>query len=771
VRRLRIACAVMLLGLIGFAVALKYSPSSAYAQSEAATTDSSAHLPSGLRTLPLQLSTAAESSSVQVFSATMQEAAAEHLSDVGVAQGHTNSPVIIATNISARSLAVEPRLSSATNSSSPENSAAMQSALLYLTNFVKGNKIYTLATAFNTSATSSALPAFVRLSSFAGQTLPGSLGDGGVASSADFDLKLDSLAMRSGLAVAPDGTVFVADSVNGTIRSIAGADSSEPGIVRSVVGRFGPRQNFELVQPLGLALDRAGNLYIADRGANAVLMLHSAASDSPGALEILGHVVSPTSIAVTLDGAKVFAASSDTGAIVAINTKTRSIASAGISASNGSVSSRQGMHSAKVVPAGLAVDGGGNLFVSFSGAGPGLDQILRLDAMTASVKSIARGLSSPGEITFDSNGNLFVADQGTRRLLAFRGEGVPANGVTLTPPANQVPFGPEPIAGTSPTQAFTLTNNSTGTISQIASGFQGANAADFTVLNTSCSGTLIANSSCVLNVAFVPQATGARSASLAVTFTSSGVQSTLTAVVTGTGDDYQITPAMNVGPIYLLTVTQGSAATFQLQIVPDDTFSGAVTLVCPSGNALPLATTCGISTGTTVTTPLVPMLTVNVSPNTPVPFNVTFQTTSAVTTKSAAVGPGFSGDGRRGELQLPPGLDNGSTRDDFLLGFAYSSLILTAVFALLSFRRGPELRAVMRRELETFRNKWIFSGRVRRLVSAVALLLLFATILDGCYHRSSKSTIVVTPKGTTSLTIQATAQNATRGFTVTLVVN
>ena len=546
--------------------------------------------------------------------------------------------------------------------------------------------------------------------------------------------------------------------------------STEPGIVRSVVGRFGPRQNFELVQPLGLALDRAGNLYIADRGANAVLMLHSAASDSPGVLEILGHVVSPTSVAVTLDGAKVFAASSDTGATVTINTKTRSIASSGVSASNVSISIQQRANSTKVVPAGLAVDGAGNLFVSFSGVGAGLDQILRLDAMTASVKSIARGLSSPGEIAFDSNGNLFVADQGTRRLLAFRGEGVPANGVTLTPPANQVPFGPEPIAGTSSTQAFTLTNNSTGTISQITSAFQGANAADFTVLNTSCSGTLLANTSCVLNVAFVPQATGARSASLAVTFTSAGVQSTLTAAVNGTGDDYQIMPAMNVGPIYLLTVIQGAAATFQLQIVPDDTFSGPVTLLCPSGSSLPLATTCGISAGTTVTTPLVPMLTVNVTPNTPVPFNVTFQTTSAVITKTAAVGPGFSANGPGDKLKSLAALKNSPTPAAKLRGLAFFTTILCAMFALLISRRDAMQAAAMRRALETFSNKLIFSGRVRQSVSMVALFVLFVAILGGCHH-SSTTGIVVTPKGTTNLTIQGTAQNATRGFTVTLVVN
>ena len=265
-RRLRIACAVTLLALIGFAVALKYSPSSAYAQSEAVTTDSSAPLASRLRPLPLQLSTTAGSSSVQVFSASTQEAAVERSADVGTAQVRTNAPVVIATNISARSLGVEPLLSSATNATNAENSAAPQPALLYLTNFGKGNKIYALATALNSSPTSSALPAVARLSSFAGQTLPGSLGDGGAASSAEFDLKLDSLAMRSGVAVAPDGTVFVADTLNGTIRSIAGADSTEPGIVRSVVGRFGPRQNFELVRAAWVsARSRGKSLYRGSR--------------------------------------------------------------------------------------------------------------------------------------------------------------------------------------------------------------------------------------------------------------------------------------------------------------------------------------------------------------------------------------------------------------------------------------------------------------------------------------------------------------------------
>ncbi len=731
-RRLRNACVVTLLTVIGFAVALKLSAASPSHDERNGTTIAISQNSS------TKNDAGADQGSAATGSATPAPASA-------------NGPVTIATSISARSLAVEPQPQSASNpagAASVENSSVPQSAMIYLASADKGDRIFTLATALNPIGSANTLAGSSKLALFAGQLSAGSLGDGGVASGAEFDLKLDSLSMRSGVVVAPDGTIFVADTLNGTIRSIAGTASSEPGIVRGVVGRYGPRQNFELIEPLGLALDRSGNLYIADRGANAVLMLHEATSSSPGVLEILGHVVSPASVAVTLDGGKVFAASADTGAIVAINTKTRSITATGISPWNLAGDSRQRTSSITSIPTGLAVDGAGNLFVSFSGLGAGQDQILRLDATTANVKRVAHGLSSPGQIAFDSNGNLFISDQGTRRLLALRSAGVPANGVTLSPPTNQTPYGPEPVAGTSPTQTFTLTNNSTGTISQITSGFQGADPGDFTVLNTSCTGTLLANTSCTLNIAFTPQGTGARSASLAVTYTSSGVQNTLTAQVSGTADDYQI--ALANGSVPLITIAQGFAATFQMQIIPDDTFSGPVTLLCPSGAALPAATTCGISAGTTVTTPLVPMLTVNVMPGMPVPFNVTFQTTSTAPIKSATMGTGSGIYIQAGEINWPSGALRNSAGFSTLSFLGELGALAAIPFAMFAF--------------------CIFGADAKRTISVLVLCAIFAVALGGCHH-SSTTGITVTPKGTYTLTAQGTAQGATRGFTVTLIVN
>jgi hypothetical protein len=762
VRRLRIVCAVTVLGLTGFAAALKF-PAAARAQSKTSALPSSSQ----------SSSTKAASNAAQASTSTTLSNLAQ--AAVNAAQTQASAPITIATGVSARSLGVQPQSPSATSAVSSQNSTVSDSALLFLANADKGNRIFTLATAVNASGAtnnpSAALSAASKIALFAGQAAPGSLGDGGAASGAEFDLKLDSLTMRSGIVVALDGTVFVADTLNGTIRSIAGAASSEPGIVRSVVGRFGPRQNFELVEPLGLALDRAGNLYIADRGANAVLMLHAATSATPGALEILAHVVSPASVGVTLDGSKVFAASPDTGSIVEINTMTRSISTAAISPSQLFVANQQGTGGGRIIPTGLVVDGAGNLFVSFSGPGGGLDQIWRLDAPSGKTTPVARGLTSPGEIAFDSNGNLFIADQGTRRLLELRGAGVSADGVSLTPPVGPVPtdFDREPIDGTTPSQSFTLTNNSGASITQISSSIQ-SGATNFKVANTSCTPTLLNLASCAINVTFTPQSSGALSDNLAVTFTP-GVNppATLTAAVTGTGDDYQITLAS--GAPQQITVNPGVAATFLLQVVPDDTFSGPVVLTCPA--TLPTSTTCGISAGTTVTTPLVPSLTVNVTAGTPVPFNVTFQTTAKGTPVPSAIG-------FRPTIHAPRGRSGGSaaSASNFaklpsvptfaVLGIL--AAILCAVFAPGIFRRHLARPDAIRASLANLCDNSISGTRLTRLIYVFALFIICSAALSSC-GGSSTPTLTPTPQGTTNLTVQGTAQGASRGFVVTLVVN
>ena len=99
-----------------------------------------------------------------------------------------------------------------------------------------------------------------RLGLFAGTGQSGSLGDGGMAVNAQLDLETDSTAFRSSIALAPDGSLFIADTRNSTIRRVASSESTEPGVIRSVEGRWASQQTPEVSEPLGQATHRAGKL-------------------------------------------------------------------------------------------------------------------------------------------------------------------------------------------------------------------------------------------------------------------------------------------------------------------------------------------------------------------------------------------------------------------------------------------------------------------------------------------------------------------------------
>jgi DNA-binding beta-propeller fold protein YncE len=83
----------------------------------------------------------------------------------------------------------------------------------------------------------------------------------------------------AGIAIAPDGSVLVADSRNhrirrvgrdGSVRTIAGA-----GPTGTIVGgyRDGPAGSARFWNPCGLAVDPAGNVYIADTGNHRIRVL------------------------------------------------------------------------------------------------------------------------------------------------------------------------------------------------------------------------------------------------------------------------------------------------------------------------------------------------------------------------------------------------------------------------------------------------------------------------------------------------------------------
>jgi sugar lactone lactonase YvrE len=111
------------------------------------------------------------------------------------------------------------------------------------------------------------------ISTFAGDGWGGYYGDGGLATQAE-------LHFPEGLAVDSAGNVYVADTDNEVIRKI----SASTGLISTYAGTLeggyggdnGPATSALLYNPFGVAVDTSGNLYIADSGNNVVRKVDSA---------------------------------------------------------------------------------------------------------------------------------------------------------------------------------------------------------------------------------------------------------------------------------------------------------------------------------------------------------------------------------------------------------------------------------------------------------------------------------------------------------------
>ena len=597
---------------------------------------------------------------------------------------------VVAQGLSARSLAIGPESSVDLALSDP------------------ANRLFTLSPPASTQPG----PALVPL---AGSGASGSLGDGGLATSAELSLFPAQISERSGVAVGVDGTIYVADTENGTIRAIAGAATSEPAIIRSVAGRWGPRQNVILEKPMGIALDGFGNLYIADHAANALDVLHH----DTGLLETLAQITSPASVAVAPNGSQAFIASPESGAVFAVSLQTHSLAlvpglSSASNSSDGMLPCSSGSN--RICPAGLAIDGAGNLFISDSTFG----RILRVDTHTGAITAVLANLQQPGAISFDEQGrNLYVSEQGLNRIVEAQGLGDPLPNLSLTPPSWT--FANEPVAGISPQEQFTLSNNSGNALSGVKINAPGAPSANgaFSLESTSCLPTLNPNATCAINVSFTPTAIGPATSTLSV---GDSNQDSAIASLLGTGDDYQINLAS--GQPTEISVVEGEAATFHFQVAASGAFGQSgeqVSIFCP-GNT-PLRSTC------TVTPPAV-----TATSTTPGAFAVTIKTSSPIV--QAKHSPPFT---------LPP--------QDSPVRWLFPVLLFTFLIAVLFA---------------------VCSRRFRRpalLTSAVTIVLL----IGGCHHASHQ--LLATPSGPAQILIQGSALssngtplNATRAISVTLDV-
>jgi sugar lactone lactonase YvrE len=225
-----------------------------------------------------------------------------------------------------------------------------------------------------------------KISTVAGNGTQGYSGDGGKATAAALNEPL-------GVTVDPAGNLYIADSGNNVVRKVTAAS----GVITTIAGDSLPGYSgdngnptaAELSSPEGVALDPWGDLYIADTNNDAIRLVSVFTGDIYTYLNLPSGGF-PRGIAV--DSAfNLYIAEPDINQIEELNGgtgKTRTIAgngSSGYSGDGGKASSAE-----LAYPTGVAVDSSGNLFIADSGN----DVIREVSAASGKISTVAGNAAS-----------------------------------------------------------------------------------------------------------------------------------------------------------------------------------------------------------------------------------------------------------------------------------------------------------------------------------------------------------------------------------------
>jgi uncharacterized protein (TIGR03437 family) len=276
------------------------------------------------------------------------------------------------------------------------------------------------------------------ITTVAGNGKAGYSGDGGPATSAELNIGLFEAA--GGIAVDAVGNLYIADTSNHRIRkmSATGIITTVAGNgTRGFSGDGGPATSAELQFPYQVAVDSLGNLYIADYGNQRIRKVSTSAiittlagngtagfswSDDAGVSAISAQLHGPMSVAV--DGAgNVYIADQQ-------NNRVRKVSPGGIistvagsgSPGLGWFSGDGGLATSGQLnnPTGVAVDSAGDIYIADNG-----NSRVRQVSATGIITTVAgngnggssgdggpaaaAGLSPTG-VTVDAMGNLYISD-------------------------------------------------------------------------------------------------------------------------------------------------------------------------------------------------------------------------------------------------------------------------------------------------------------------------------------------------------------------------
>jgi sugar lactone lactonase YvrE len=327
-----------------------------------------------------------------------------------------------------------------------------------------------------------------------------------------------------GVVVDNSGNLYIADTAHNQLVKLTPTGSA------TVVAITGLTTG--LSAPEGLALDDSGNLYVADTGNNRLIVVSSAGTAS--VLDLGGLTLNgPRGVARDASGNLYI---SDTG-----NNRIVKVASGGSAA----LLTITGLGTALSAPAGLALDTGGNLDIADSGNNRIVQVTTGSVGSALSISGLGTALNAPTGVAVDSFANIFIADSANNRVVKVAsgaGSALSAGSLTLNAPVavavdssgvsyvadtansrvaslmtSAVGFG-ELQVGASSGKSITLpfTIGVAATLGSVQALTVGAASLDFTLAaGTTCTnGTT--NTTCNVEVQFLPLAPGLRPGAVAL---------------------------------------------------------------------------------------------------------------------------------------------------------------------------------------------------------------------------------------------------------------
>lgn len=272
------------------------------------------------------------------------------------------------------------------------------------------------------------------ISTYAGNGNSGFSGDGGPAASAE-------LSQPAGLAVDAAGNLYIADSNNSVVRKVTPA-----GVISTVAGTGGklgysgdggPATSAKMGAPMGVAVDSAGNLYIADffgwirevNGSTGVISTIAGNGNigysGDGGPAASGVFYNPVGVAVDSFG-NIYVADSNNGAVREISGGTiNTVGGSGVLGYTGDGGPATFAEFSQI--SGIAVDAQGNVYVADTG-----NNVIRLFPLYGSVSTIAGNgsqgytgdgsfatfaeMNNPKAIAVTPAGNVYFADTGNNSV-------------------------------------------------------------------------------------------------------------------------------------------------------------------------------------------------------------------------------------------------------------------------------------------------------------------------------------------------------------------